>query len=252
MIKVLLVGKLTDIVRSLNENLSDDFNVQISTLQIDNVMGMVNIVKPELIVLCLVGVDKVDMGIFDWMNGYAADIPVLVVTSKTSWDMVKHSCSSERYQTFFPPINKATLVDACYQTLQKVQEESAMKKILVIDDDATVLRFIKKNLETMYDIIVAKSGEKGIEKAVLEQPDLILLDYEMPEMDGNETFAKMRRIDSIKDIPVIFLTGVSDRNRVCAVLDNKPAGYILKPPVKSKLIKQIEDILKTDDDNKEE
>ena len=63
-------------------------------------------------------------------------------------------------------------------------------------------------------------------------------------MNGNATFETILQIDEIKRIPVIFLTGVSDRERVIKVLDKHPAGYTLKPPDKDKLIEQIDAVLK--------
>ena len=61
---------------------------------------------------------------------------------------------------------------------------SGKKKILLVDDNATVLRSIKEILSANYDVSVAKSGKKALDQMRLDRPDLLLLDYEMPEMDG--------------------------------------------------------------------
>ena len=128
-----------------------------------------------------------------------------------------------------------------------LEEEVSMdtKRILIIDDSAMMLRSIKKMIESDYKVMLSTSGKQALhyleEK---ELPDLIILDYEMPGMNGNATFETILQIDEIKRIPVIFLTGVSDRERVIKVLDKHPAGYTLKPPDKDKLIEQIDAVLK--------
>lgn len=74
------------------------------------------------------------------------------------------------------------------------------------------------------------------------QKDLILLDYEMPGMDGKATFEAILADEFAKDIPVVFLTSIADRKQIYAVLKSYPAGYILKPPDKEKLFSTIETV----------
>ena len=76
-----------------------------------------------------------------------------------------------------------------------------------------------------------------------KRPDLILLDYEMPVCDGRQTLEMIRADADLMDIPVIFLTGVSDRAHIEAVLGLKPAGYLLKPPIREKIVEAIEKAL---------
>ena len=71
------------------------------------------------------------------------------------------------------------------------------------------------------------------------EPDLILLDYEMPVCDGRQTLEMIRADEEISDIPVIFLTGVNDREHIEMVLALRSAGYLLKPPVKERLLGEI-------------
>ena len=80
--KVLLVGKLSDVVRSISEILSDEFSVQLSSLQLENISGMLKIAKPELLILSLMGVEKLESEIFEWLNLHVDYIPILVVTSR--------------------------------------------------------------------------------------------------------------------------------------------------------------------------
>lgn len=118
-----------------------------------------------------------------------------------------------------------------------------LKTILAIDDNGIILRKIKTMLQGEYEVIIATDGVSGIRKAIEKKPSVILLDYEMPDMNGKEAFEKILANEEIKHIPVIFLTAVSDRKRVSEVLGKLPAAYVLKPLDKDKLVERIENTL---------
>lgn len=83
-------------------------------------------------------------------------------------------------------------------------------KILIIEDEEPIQRLYKMKLTSAgYDVLVANNGVEGLKKAEQFQPDLILLDLRMPEMNGDEMLAKMRDTDWGKDIKVIILTNIS-------------------------------------------
>ena len=69
---------------------------------------------------------------------------------------------------------------------------------------------------------------------------MILLDYEMPEWDGKKTLEEIRNDEELKDIPVVFLTAVRDREHIAAVLKLRPSGYLLKPIEPQVLMDTIE------------
>ena len=71
-----------------------------------------------------------------------------------------------------------------------------------------------------------------------------LVDYAMPGMDGKRVFERILEMEYRKNTPVVFMTAVSDRKKIIEVLQHKPAGYVLKPPDKDKLMEKIEDVLK--------
>ncbi len=125
-------------------------------------------------------------------------------------------------------------------------EDAGKKRILVVDDNGTMLRTMKAMLEDRYEIAVAISAAQAMTSIGKQRPDLILLDYEMPVCDGRMTLEMIRADEEMKDIPVIFLTAVNDRDNIEAVLKLKPAGYFLKPPVKDKLVAEIDRVLKCD------
>ena len=120
-----------------------------------------------------------------------------------------------------------------------------MAKILVIDDDIAINELIKVNLElAYYNVITAFDGNKGYALAKQEQPDLIVLDVMMPEVDGYTVAKRIRENDSTKDIPIIMLTALN-------MLQNKVQGfnigvddYLCKPFEMEELLVRIKALLK--------
>lgn len=120
----------------------------------------------------------------------------------------------------------------------------AKKRIFIVDDSPVILRSIKKLLDPQYDVFISTSGEQALKMIPTKNPDLILLDYEMPGMDGRETFEAILQNDDMKHIPVIFLTSMANRQQIYDAVSSIPAGYILKPPNRDELLDTIEDVFK--------
>ena len=87
---------------------------------------------------------------------------------------------------------------------------------------------------------MADSGMKALQFLAKTIPDLILLDYEMPLMDGRQVLELLKNDEDFKKIPVIFLTGKNDTDSVKKVLELKPDGYILKSSGADKIINEID------------
>lgn len=112
-------------------------------------------------------------------------------------------------------------------------------RILVVDDNPLMLKVIKEHLHEEYDVATATSGKVAFRFLEHRQVDLILLDYEMPEEDGPSILKKLRADDKTADVPVVFLTGISDRKKIQKALMLQPDGYLLKPIDYEKLISTI-------------
>nr|WP_296486939.1 hemerythrin domain-containing protein [uncultured Acetatifactor sp.] len=131
------------------------------------------------------------------------------------------------------PLKAANVMDEIQKYLnENAKEKDEKKKILVVDDSAVVLQFMKELFEKDYEITQAQSGVAAIRCITLDKPDLVLLDYEMPICDGKQVLEMIRAEEAFVDIPVIFLTGTVDKERLQQLLPLKPAGYLLKttPP----------------------
>ncbi len=120
-----------------------------------------------------------------------------------------------------------------------------MAKILIIDDDYAINELIKINLELkLYKVVTAFDGNKGYALAKQEQPDLIILDVMMPEVDGYTVAKRIRENEETKDIPILMLTALN-------MLQNKVQGfnigvddYLVKPFEMEELLVRIKALLK--------
>ena len=113
-------------------------------------------------------------------------------------------------------------------------------KILLVDDEPDILEFLKYNLQKEgYKVFVAPNGKLGIEIASKEQPDLIILDIMMPEMDGIETCRLMREIPDFKDTMIVFLTARNEDYSQIAGFGVGADDYITKPVKPRVLLSRI-------------
>ncbi len=117
-------------------------------------------------------------------------------------------------------------------------------KILLVDDSGTSLMMEQMILKGgPYDLISAKDGEEAIEKAIAEQPDLILLDIVMPKMDGFEACRKLREIEATQAIPIIMVTTRGEEENVERGYELGCTDYLTKPINRLELIAKVENAL---------
>lgn len=243
--KVLIIGDLSLSEKNLSDYLSEEYQVQLCTKQLDNVQAMTGIFKPDLAILSNLE-EESDQPLLDWFQEKHAKLPVLIVVGSKDANQHKELFENEQFSKLAPPINKNSVLNKCRQFLKTGKAskyKSDKKKILIVDDTPLMLRNLKNMLEHAYDVILATSGRQALETIPQEEPDLILLDYEMPEMNGKEVFETILADEDMKHIPVVFLTSVSDRKAVFSILQSKPAGYILKPAEQEKLLSTVQEVL---------
>ena len=114
------------------------------------------------------------------------------------------------------------------------------KEILLVDDDITFLKMMQNWLETKYQVAAARSGMQALNYLAEYSVDLILLDYDMPLIDGAKVLEMIRSKPKIANIPVIFLTGKNDVDSVKNVMGLKPARYLLKTNNKENILQSLD------------
>lgn len=115
------------------------------------------------------------------------------------------------------------------------------KKILVVDDSSVARQAMSDLLSKDYQVTLAQSGTSAIRCLTLNQPDLVLLDYEMPVCDGKQVLEMIRSEQEFAKIPVFFLTSRVDKEGVQKVMPLKPEGYLLKSLKPEEIKKNIDD-----------
>lgn len=115
--------------------------------------------------------------------------------------------------------------------------------ILIVDDNTLVLRNMKVLLDDKYSVSVAASATQAYMAMEKRRPNLILLDYDMPEINGRDLYIQIKSNEKYKDIPIVFLTSAASSDIVQSLLSLRPAGYILKPVSTKNVMSVIENAL---------
>ncbi len=129
--------------------------------------------------------------------------------------------------------------------LFKTKEKTGQARILVVDDEPDLVSTIQCRLEWCNcNVITAANGIEGLEKAANERPDLILLDTNMPVMNGHEMLKQLRGHPDLKDIPVICLSSLSAKEHQEHAFSAGAYVYIEKPFSTEELVETIEGVIK--------
>ncbi|MBO6214538.1 MAG: response regulator [Lachnospiraceae bacterium] len=258
--KILFIAKMNDLTKDIIGYLSRYFSVQYAAESGRSAISILDITPPDMVVMLLVGAMDFSDELFEALTQRHRNIPVLTIGTYSEQDRFSKYYGGWQFTNILRPCDNPDILDACCLRLgiesaaviansiksqESVSPEGTMVRptVLVVDDNAQLLRTMKAMLEHRYDVMVAPSGIKAMTMMGRRKPDVILLDYEMPVVDGRQTLEMIRAEDDLKDIPVIFLTGVDDKQHILAVLALEPAGYMLKPPVQQKIIENIDKIL---------
>ena len=122
-------------------------------------------------------------------------------------------------------------------------------KILVVEDEEILLTALSEELrQEGFDVIGAKDGVEGLEKAAAEQPDLMLLDLVMPKLDGISTLKQMKAQENTKAIPIVILTNLSDYDKISDALSMGAMDYLVKANYRlEELVAKIKTVLQRKD-----
>ncbi len=251
--KILLIGKLNEVLKNVDRTLSKHFHVQICDLRRDTVDGMLKVVEPSLVIISLVGADTPDMNLFITLSKNYAKTPVLTIGTDAEMKVFSKYYDRRQFENLTRPLSNNDLLSAVCRRLELVCTEKngevvicdagTKKNVLVVDDNPVTIRAIKGMLENDFAVTVATSGAQAMTAIGKRRPDCILLDYEMPICDGRQTLEMIRADEELSSIPVIFLTAVRDKEHIEKVLSLRPQGYLLKPSSRDNLIAKINEVI---------
>ena len=128
--------------------------------------------------------------------------------------------------------------------LFKSKGKTALVRILLVDDEPDLVDTIQCRLQANnFDVITASNGAEGLEKAAEEKPDIILLDTNMPVMNGHEMLELLRKNPDTKDIPVIMCTALCEAQDIAAASAFGIDDYVTKPFDCTELVEKITNAL---------
>ncbi|MBP3339062.1 MAG: response regulator [Lachnospiraceae bacterium] len=247
--KILLVGKFNTVFQDMSNFLMEYFQVQACIDKADMVKGMLKLNHPDVVVISLIGLNKDNEKMFMELKLNYARTPVVCIGSEGEIETMKVYMKEPQFSTITRQKNKETIMEEICRRInmtygeEGVVENNVKKSILLVDDSVIQLRALNEMLKDEYDVQMATSGMQALTLIGKKLPDIIFLDYEMPMCDGKMTLEMIRQVDEAKDVPVVFLTGVNDKDHIEAVIKLRPAGYILKPASKEKIYETISEIL---------
>ncbi len=146
---------------------------------------------------------------------------------------------------FKRPFDMKDLTAALSVLAEADEERRKGRHILLVDDDPTFLKMMQDWLSMKYNITSVRSGMQAITYIATHKPDLILLDYDMPITPGPQVMEMIRSEHNATEIPIIFLTGKSDKESVMTVMALKPQGYLLKTMSKEEIVEAVDHFFET-------
>jgi CheY-like chemotaxis protein len=241
--RVLLVGggksfMVTSIAKELKEKGFEVVQANPDVTEVERIQD-----KPSVY---LVYVDDIDnmMEFFVYLRDREVedDLSISIIGSHDEVEKITRHVASQRIAAVFErPVNVKELGQKMMQVVEKEDLRLKKKRILVVDDDGTMLRTIKSWLSEKYQVFMVNSGMAAITFLAKNEVDLILLDYEMPVTTGPQVLEMLRSEPATAGIPVMFLTVKSDRESVMKVVALKPEKYLLKTMPPAELIANIDE-----------
>lgn len=249
--QIMLIGKFNTTMQNLKKILGKEYEVQLASDNIEVIVGMLKMELPDLILISTAGMEDYHRDIFSHIQENYPDVPVVCVGTQEELVLFKDFWESEQFLKIMRPVQMKIISETIARkfsgiTAKEEAEERApweKKRILIIDDSSIQRNMVQNLLKSRYEVAAAASGREAFQVMITWLPDLILLDYDMPGQDGKEVFAMLQQDKTYCDIPVVFLTGVKEKEKIQAVLGLMPTAYLLKPVEQGRLMELLEELL---------
>lgn len=275
--KALLAGKNNSIIDDFFVQMNDTFESVTTSTRYEDIIRHIKYFRPDIFVYCIYNEPRDTVSRMTSLKSRLTmeKIPFILVGLKEECDEFEKFAVSIADLIMSKPLNAAAIQEQILKFIEiydpsayskqnlishvnknidynqsnalvnnfddpfSTGEPVVRKHILVVDDNPLMLRSIKELLKNKYDIATAVNGKIALNFLKNKKTDLILLDYDMPEENGPAVLEKLRANNATKSIPVIFLTGITDQNKIHEALILKPQGYLLKPVDHEKLLTAI-------------
>ena len=257
--RALLTGKNTPIIDTFFNFLWEDYELFTCSTRFEDLRRHIEALDPDIVIYCLYNEYKEEIATVNKVRirtsaqkaefviiGTEEDCDSFVEQSERVPDLIlKKPLTTEmiRKQLGDYMEDKERAEQRAERIKAAEEEANRRKHILAIDDDPMMLKLIKEHLHHKYDVSIAKGGLMAYKFLEKHETDLILLDYEMPVEDGPTVYRNIKQMEGKENIPIVFLTGLSAKEKIIEVVKLKPQGYLLKPIDRGSLIDKIDSLI---------
>ncbi len=239
--KLLALASTIEKEREFRHGFDGLYNVKYSLITND-ILSEVGSFIPECIVVYIEGAMRQKLfSMIDFReDDRFKDVPMLLVADEKDREIFSTNViPGAAYE-----LPEYSSMESIRTAIDRLMISSGRKKhILVVDDDLVALKVVKGYLERQFKVTCVKSGAQALKFLEKQFPDCILLDCYMPEMDGPTTLKKIRIMDKGGTVPVVFLTGNSEKDMVMRSLSLHPSGFLLKPVNQGELIDKLSELV---------
>ena len=172
------------------------------------------------------------------INTYGKNM-VILGEKKDRKDIMNGRYGADDFVWLDRPVDIKNLVNEMNVAMARPVVFGDKKRILIIDDDPSYASMVREWIKDTYKTDVVTSGMHAITFLLKNPVNLILLDYEMPVVDGPQVLQMLREEEATSNIPVIFLTGNGTKEAVTRVMELKPEGYVLKSTTREELLNYL-------------
>lgn len=284
--KVLLLGQNDILIEDFFMYVTEDFEMQTSSMRYEDISSHINYFKPDALIYCMKEEERERVDILISLKDELEKNNVVVVLTgnQGECEALRKVSGGMGDLILKKPITVGNIRDKVIEFLDewkifadpqpaseqqpqpaaevKMQEQvqkvaemqnslrentskpaDAKKHILVVDDNPMMLRVIKEQLKDKYAVATAVSGAIALKFLESKRTDLVLLDYLMPGEDGSQILEKIRNNPVMAKLPVVFLTSVTEKEKIKKLVGLKPQGYLLKPIESDVLFDSIRSII---------
>ena len=241
--KIIYVDDVKFSLLSVKNRLKEHYEIHLAE-SVSRLFEILEHFKPDLILL---DINMPEMNGFDAIkrlkaDSCYADIPVIFLTGRDDRESLFEGIKLGAAGYVCKPFSCTALIERIegHFNQDSLKKEIELPKIIYVDDVNYNLLSVKSRLKASYTIYPAQTVGTLFEILENFKPDLILLDIEMPGMNGFDAIKQLKADSRYADIPVIFLTGRNDKESVLDGIKLGAAGYVRKPFYDAELIKRID------------
>lgn len=242
--KVMLIDDELETLEIYKGYLEDEHEVYAFSAGAEALAQIVD-VKPDIILL------DIEMPFLDGFEVLerireirdGAEIPIVGVTGQKNRTTALNFLGKGGTAYLTKPVAKNLMQEKVNEILQKTEEKKTRKKVLLVDDELESLLVYKTVLQERYNVMALNSSKTALAYLQKFEPDLIVLDYQMPLYNGRALYQMISKMERLKDIPVLFLTGSTDKESLLECATLLPQGLVLKSAGKDALLEKVKSVL---------